>query len=54
MLRERAARLFLPYSGIYGRDTDMKKGRLISLISGMIVAVFNVFITGIFYTGFLL
>ena len=53
MLRERAARLFLPYSGIYGRDTDMKKGRLISLISGMIVAVFNVFITGIFYTGFL-
>ena len=34
------------------RDED-GKGRLISLGSSMITAFYNVFITGIFYTGFL-
>ncbi len=38
---------------IYSPRTDEGKGRLISLTSGMIAALYNVFITGIFYTGFL-
>ena len=38
---------------IYSPKTDEGKGRLISLTSAMVAALYNVFITGIFYTGFL-
>ena len=38
---------------IYGTKDANAKGRLISLGSGLVTAVYNVFITGIFYTGFL-
>ena len=40
-------------SDIYSVKDDDGKGRLISLGSSMITAFYNVFITGIFYTGFL-
>jgi len=38
---------------IYSVRDEESKGRLISLGSSMITAFYNVFITGIFYTGFL-
>ncbi len=38
---------------IYTPKTSHGKGRLISLGSGLMTAIYNVFITGIFYTGFL-
>ena len=38
---------------IYNTKNDEAKGRLISLGSGLVAAFYNVFITGIFYTGFL-
>lgn len=38
---------------IYSPATDEGKGRLISLTTSMVAALYNVFITGIFYTGFL-
>lgn len=38
---------------IYSPRNEEGKGRLISLGSGMVAALYNVFITGIFYTGFL-
>lgn len=41
------------FSDIYNLKEDHAKGRLISLGSGLITAFYNVFITGIFYTGFL-
>ncbi len=40
-------------SEIYSPRTPEGKGRLITLTSGMVAAFYNVFITGIFYTGFL-
>lgn len=40
-------------SDIYNLRDDDAKGRLISLGSGLMTAFYNVFITGIFYTGFL-
>lgn len=40
-------------SDIYNTHEDYAKGRLISLISSLICSFYNVFITGIFYTGFL-
>ncbi len=46
-----AIRLML--SDIYSLKDDSAKGRLISLGSGLMTAFYNVFITGIFYTGFL-
>ena len=46
-----AIRLML--SDIYNLKDDSAKGRLISLGSGLMTAFYNVFITGIFYTGFL-
>lgn len=38
---------------IYNIRSDDGRGRLISLGSAMMTAIYNVFITGIFYTGFL-
>lgn len=40
-------------SDIYNLRDDYAKGRLISLGSALMAAFYNVFITGIFYTGFL-
>ena len=40
-------------SDIYNLKDPNAKGRLISLGDGLMSAIFNVFITGIFYTGFL-
>lgn len=40
-------------SDIYNLRDDYARGRLISLGSSLITAFYNVFITGIFYTGFL-
>jgi len=38
---------------IYGLQNDRTKGRLIFLGDTLLAAIYNVFITGIFYTGFL-
>ena len=38
---------------IYGWHDDQRKGRRISLINTLVTSIYNVFITGIFYTGFL-
>ena len=45
--------LMLSLKDIYSPKNDDSKGRLISLGSSVMCAFFNVFITGIFYTGFL-
>lgn len=45
--------LKLSLSDIYSTRNDEAKGRLISLGSALVAAFYNVFITGIFYTGFL-
>lgn len=41
------------FSAIYNLKDDYAKGRLISLLSALMTSFYNVFITGIFYTGFL-
>lgn len=38
---------------IYGWRDERAKGRTISLISALLASFYNVFITGVFYTGFL-
>ena len=38
---------------IYSTREEYAKGRLMSLLSSLITSFYNVFITGIFYTGFL-
>ena len=38
---------------LYGWHEEQQKGRTIILLDALLTAVFNVFITGIFYTGFL-
>ena len=38
---------------IYSLKDDKSKGRLINLVSTLLATFYNVFITGIFYTGFL-
>ncbi|MBE5791927.1 MAG: MFS transporter [Clostridiales bacterium] len=45
--------LKLSLKDIYSPKNDDSKGRLISLGSSIMAAFYNVFITGIFYTGFL-
>ena len=44
---------FCSMSDIYNRRDEYAHGRLISLISALVTAFYNVFITGIFHTGFL-
>ena len=46
-------RRFAALGEIYNLKDEYAKGRLISLADGLITAFYNVFITGIFYTGFL-
>ena len=46
-------RRFAALGEIYNLRDEYAKGRLISLADGLITAFYNVFITGIFYTGFL-
>ena len=41
------------FADIYGLQNDRTKGRLIFLGDTLLAAIYNVFITGIFYTGFL-
>lgn len=41
------------FKDIYSPRDEHSKGRLISLISSLVTSFYNVFITGIFYTGFL-
>ena len=48
-----AKTLALSLGDIYSLRDEESKGRLISLGSAVMTAVYNVFITGIFYTGFL-
>ncbi len=43
----------LSMGDIYSTSNDEAKGRLISLGSALMTAFYNVFITGVFYTGFL-
>ena len=45
--------LMFSLKDIYSPKSDDSKGRLISLGSSIMAAFYNVFITGIFYTGFL-
>lgn len=41
------------FGEIFGFSDEDKKGRSITLASNLLTAIYNVFITGIFYTGFL-
>lgn len=45
--------LKMSMSDIYSTKNDEARGRLISLGSALVAAFYNVFVTGIFYTGFL-
>ena len=42
-----------PFRSLFNFQTDESKGRIIALSSTLLPTVYNVFITGIFYTGFL-
>ena len=42
-----------PFRSLFNFQTDESKGRIIALSSTLLATVYNVFITGIFYTGFL-
>ncbi len=52
-MRRLLAEIVPALEDIYSPRNEYSKGRLISLISSLITAFYNVFITGIFYTGFL-
>lgn len=53
MLRTRIDELRNSFSDIFNLRDDEAKGRTINLVSTLLTALFNVFITGIFYTGYL-
>jgi len=53
MLRQKLAAFRASLGDIYGLKDDHAKGRLISLGDSLVTSFYNVFITGIFYTGFL-
>ncbi len=53
MLKRKIRDYILSLSDIYNTHDDHAKGRLVSLGSSLLTAFYNVFITGIFYTGFL-
>ena len=53
MLRSRIDELRGSFSDIFNLRDDEAKGRTINLASTLLTALFNVFITGIFYTGYL-
>jgi len=45
--------LFASFSDVFNFHDDKSKGRVIALSSSLLTTFYNVFITGIFYTGFL-
>lgn len=45
--------MWMAYSDIFNTRDEEAKGRVITLTSNILAAFYNVFITGIFYTGFL-
>ena len=53
MQKKRFQAWVVSLSDIYSLKDDDAKGRLISLGSALTTALYNVFITGVFYTGFL-
>ena len=53
MLRAWIDELRYDFSDIFNLRDDEAKGRTINLVSTLLTALFNVFITGIFYTGYL-
>ena len=52
-MKGRTSRALSELKQIYGWKDEQKKGRTISLCSALLTAVYNVFITGVFHTGFL-
>lgn len=53
MMKARLSSFRYAFSDIFNTRDDMAKGRVINLTCTLLTAVYNVFITGIFYTGFL-
>ena len=53
MWKTRIEAFRISFSDIFNRRDDMAKGRTINLACTLLAAFYNVFITGIFYTGFL-
>ena len=53
MKRLSLAPLKAELAGIYSPRDEMSRGRLAALCDSLITAFYNVFITGVFYTGFL-
>lgn len=52
-MKDRIQTLLAPVREIFGFESDESKGRLIALSSTLLTTFYNVFITGIFHTGFL-
>ncbi len=53
MLKARAEAFRYAFTDIFNSRDDMAKGRTINLVCTLLAAFYNVFIGGIFYTGFL-
>ncbi len=53
MWKTRVEAFRLSFTDIFNHRDDMAKGRTINLACTLLAAFYNVFITGIFYTGFL-
>lgn len=53
MRKKRVPEWLLSFTDIFNTSDDEAKGRVIQLSSSILAAFYNVFITGIFYTGFL-
>ena len=53
MMKSRLSALRYSFTDLFNMRDDMSKGRVINLACTILASVYNVFITGIFYTGFL-
>ena len=53
MLKSQFQAFWLSFTDIFNTKDDDAKGRVINLGCTLLAAFYNVFITGIFYTGFL-
>ena len=53
MMKARLSAFRYSFTEIFNTRDDMSKGRVINLTCTLLTAIYNVFITGIFYTGFL-
>ena len=53
MLKQILYGFWLSFSDIFNLKDEEAKGRTIVLTSSILTTIYNVFITGIFYTGFL-